>query len=127
MFTQEQLDEVHARLGNAETFADYVLALKALGVEKYESFLTDGHSEFSGAGGHTVVSPPTHAVLHVSEHSDKDKFLRHLALHEQGETSYFEMSAGLAESGIEKWTVDTTDMTMIYYDRAGNAMLVEQL
>jgi uncharacterized protein YbcV (DUF1398 family) len=37
------------------------------------------------------------------------------------------MSEGVAESGVEKWTVDTNRMTMIYYDRAGNELLVEKL
>lgn len=37
------------------------------------------------------------------------------------------MSRGLAESGIEKWSVDTNTLTMKYYDRAGKALLVEEL
>jgi uncharacterized protein YbcV (DUF1398 family) len=37
------------------------------------------------------------------------------------------MSKGLAQSGIEKWTVDTSKMTMIFYDRAGREMLVESI
>lgn len=37
------------------------------------------------------------------------------------------MSKGLAESGIEKWTVDTGRMTMKFYDKAGAEMLVEQV
>jgi hypothetical protein len=36
------------------------------------------------------------------------------------------MSRGLAQSGIEKWTVDTGRMTM-FYDKAGREMLVEQI
>lgn len=37
------------------------------------------------------------------------------------------MSKGLAESGIEKWTVDTSKMTMIFYDKTGNEMLVDKI
>jgi len=37
------------------------------------------------------------------------------------------MSMGLAQSGIEKWTVDTGRMTMAFYDKSGREMLVEQL
>ncbi len=33
----------------------------------------------------------------------------------------------LAQSGIEKWTVDTRRMTMTFYDKAGREMLVEQI
>ena len=37
------------------------------------------------------------------------------------------MSKGLAQSGIEKWTVDTGTMTMTFYDKTGREMLVEQI
>jgi Protein of unknown function (DUF1398) len=37
------------------------------------------------------------------------------------------MSSGLADSGIEKWTVDTAAMTMTFYDRFGDHVLVEQI
>jgi uncharacterized protein YbcV (DUF1398 family) len=31
------------------------------------------------------------------------------------------------QSGIQIWTVDTQRMTMTFYDKAGNEMLVEQI
>jgi hypothetical protein len=65
MFTLEQINDLHARLGSARTFPEYVRALKVLGVERYDSYLTDGHSEYFGQGGHRVVSPPVHEVLSV--------------------------------------------------------------
>jgi uncharacterized protein YbcV (DUF1398 family) len=43
------------------------------------------------------------------------------------QTTYLEASLGLAQSGIEKWTVDTSRMTMTFYDKAGSEMLVEQI
>ena len=127
MFTLEQIDDLHARLGNAETFSEYMQALKAIGVEKYESYLTDGHSEYFGKRDYKVISPPAHDQLSIAEKSDRENFLKHLELHGQGKTTYIEMSEGLAESGVEKWTVDTNKMTMIYYDKAGNELLVEKL
>jgi len=71
MFTIEQINDLHARLGSARTLPEYLRALKALGVERYDSYL--------------------------------------------------------AQSGIEKWTVDTRRMTMTFYDKAGREMLVEQI
>ena len=127
MFTIEQIDELHAKLGSAKTLSDYARALRALGVERYDSYLADGHSEYFGQGGHWVVSPPVHETLLVSETSQRETFLEHLRRHEQRQTNYLEMSRGLAQSGIEKWTVDTGRMTMTFYDRAGSEMLVEQI
>ncbi len=127
MFTIEQINDVHARLGSAKTFAEYVLALKALGVERSESYLVDGHSEYFGRDGYRVVSPAVHEVFAVAESGERETFLGHLGRHERGETTYLEMSRGLAQSGIEKWTVDTGRMTMTFYDKTGREMLVEQI
>jgi len=127
MFTLDQINDLHDRLGSAKTFPEYVLALKAIGVERCDSYLADGHSEYFGQGGHRVVSPPVHELLPVAETSQRDAFLQHLRRHERRETTYLEMSRGLAQSGIEKWTVDPGRMTMTFYDKAGMEMLVEQI
>jgi uncharacterized protein YbcV (DUF1398 family) len=57
----------------------------------------------------------------------RETFLQHLHRHERRETTYLEMSRGLAQSGIEKWTVDTGSMTMTFCDIAGREMLVEHI
>ena len=127
MFTLEQINEIHDRLGRAESLAQYVQALNAIGIETYDSYLLDGHSEYFGKNGYRVVSPPVHEMLTIADTSDREQFLKHLNLHNQGKTSYLEMSKGLADSGIEKWTVDTKNMTMAFYDKSGNEMLVETI
>src|SRR4051794_21639989 len=101
--------------------ADYLHGLEAIGVVRFESFVTDGRSEYFGADGHRVVSPAHHEVLEVVAPSDRDTFLRHLREHSEGKSSYLEMSQGLAESGVEKWVADTAALTMTYRDRAGVA------
>lgn len=127
MFTIQQIDDLHTQLGSAKTLAEYVRALKAIGVERYDSYLADGHSEYFGHDGHTVVSPPVHELLSIAEIGQRETFLEHLRQHEQRKTTYLEMSNGLAESGIEKWTVNTEKMTMTFSDKAGRAMLVEPI
>ena len=127
MFTIEQIDELHDRLGRAETLVDYVGSLAALGVVRYDSFVSDGHSEYVGLDAERVVSPPAHETLTVAEDSDRQAFVDHLKRHERGETGYLEMSKGLADSGVQKWTVDTHAMTMTFYDRTGVALLVEKI
>lgn len=127
MFTIEQIEELHGPLGNAETLSDYVRSLAALGVTRYDSFVSHGHSEYMTHDAHRVISDAVHDELIVAESSDSDAFLDHLRRHERGETSYLEMSRGMADSGIEKWTVDTRTMTMTFYDRSGDVLLVEQI
>jgi uncharacterized protein YbcV (DUF1398 family) len=127
MFTIEHINDVHEKLGTMKDFLSYVTALKLLGVEKYDSYLTDGHSQYFGAEGYHVESEPVHEKLLIAESSDKESFLRHLSLHEERKTDYITMSRGLAESGIEKWTVDTYTATISYYDKKGNRLLVESI
>lgn len=127
MFTIDQVNAIHDRLGDAETLLQYVQALNALGVERYDAYLTDGHSEYVGKDGYTVKSPAVHETLRIAETGNRDNLLKHLNLHEQGKTSYMEMSRSLAESGIEKWTVDTNKMIMTFCDKAGNRLLVEAI
>ena len=55
MFTFEQINDIHDRLGNAETLAQYLEALKNIGVDKYDSFITDGHSEYFGKDGNEML------------------------------------------------------------------------
>jgi uncharacterized protein YbcV (DUF1398 family) len=127
MFTLEQINEIHDRLGTMEGFPQYVRALHRLGIEKYDSYLADGHSEYFGKDGHKVISPAVHDTLQISEVSDREKVLEQLDLHSQRKTSYLEMSKGLADSGVEKWSVDTKNMTIAYYDKQGNGLLVEEV
>lgn len=127
MFTIEQINSIHDRLGNADTLADYLNALAAIGIHKYDSYLTDGHSEYFGAQGEKVISPPAHEKLSIAETSNRETFLKHLKLHQEGKTNYVEMSQGLADSGIEKWTFDTTRLTITYYDKSGAEILTETI
>jgi uncharacterized protein YbcV (DUF1398 family) len=122
-----QIDDLHARLGSAESLADYMRGLAEIGVVRFESFLVDGHSEFFDADGRSVVSPAHHQDLSVADVSDPAALLEHLRRHTDKDTSYVEMSAGLAASGIERWVADTAALTMTYRDRNGVALLVEDV
>ena len=127
MFNLEQINRIHDHLGRAATLPQYLEALRAIGVDKCDSFITDGHSEYFGKEGHKVISSSAHEELKIAEISNREEFLKHLNLHSQRKTSYLEMSRGLANSGIEKWTFDTNKMTMTYYDKGGNVMLIEEI
>ena len=127
MFTLDQITRIHDRLGDAATLPDYVRTLKSIGVERYTSYVSDGHSEYVGTDGSMLASPAVHEKLAIAKASNRDQFLEHLRRHGERKTTYLEMSKGLADSGVEKWTVDTTAMTMAYYDTAGTALLIEAI
>jgi uncharacterized protein YbcV (DUF1398 family) len=127
VFTTEQIEKLHGRLGSAETLDDYVRSLAGIGVVRYDSYVSDGHSEYLGHDGHRVISQPVHDQLSVAVDSDRKAFLVHLRRHERGETGYPEMSKGMADSGVEAWTVDTHAMTMTFHDQSGEVLLAEHI
>lgn len=127
MFTLAQINDIHERLGKRATLLEYLQALRAIGVRKYDSFLADGHSEYFGIDNQKIVSPPVHKKLTIANRSNREDLLRHLSLHNQDKTDYLEMSQGLADSGTEKWSFDTSKMTITYYDKEGREMLVEAI
>lgn len=127
VFTLQQINHIHETLGSADTLLQYLRALKAIGVDTYDSYLIDGHSEYYGQNGHHISSPPIHKVLVIAPKANREKLLEHLDLHNQHKTNYLEMSQGLADSGIEKWTFDTNAMTLAYYDKAGNEIYIESI
>jgi uncharacterized protein YbcV (DUF1398 family) len=127
MFTLEQINELHDRYGSASTFHKYAEGLAELGVIHADTFVSDGHSEYFGAKGHTVTSPAVHDLFLIADSSSKAAFEKHLRAHEQGKTSYLEMSRGLADSGVEKWVLDTKKMTLSFVGTAGEVLLSEEV
>ena len=127
MFTIKQINDLHDRLGNMESLPDYLRALNAIGVALFESYVCDGHSQFFSSDGRSLVSDAAHELLTIADVADPVGVIEHLAQHERGETDYLTMSVGLAASGVEKWTMDTNDLTVTYLDKQGNTLLLEPL
>ncbi|WP_342626291.1 DUF1398 family protein [Aequorivita sublithincola] len=63
----------------------------------------------------------------MANKSDKNKFSQYLKIHQKGETDYLTFCKHCAETGIEKWIVNLDKMTWIYYDKAGNEIVIEKV
>jgi uncharacterized protein YbcV (DUF1398 family) len=127
MFTLEQVNDIHDRLGSPSTLVAWLAALREIGVTTSDSYLTDGHTTYHGDGGHQVTTAPAHEVFSIAATGDKEALVEGLRLHAERVTSYVEMSRALADAGVEKWTFDTSALTITYYDRAGTALLSERV
>jgi uncharacterized protein YbcV (DUF1398 family) len=127
VFTIADVEDVHDRLGTAATLPEYLRELNAMGVARSDSFLSDGHSEYVSEDGHRVVGPATHEPLVVAEAASPGQARDLLERHSRGESSYFEMSKGLAASGIAKWIFDTQRMTISYCDVADHEIFVDEI
>jgi uncharacterized protein YbcV (DUF1398 family) len=127
MFTLEQVTDIHDRLGNEDTLGAYLRALRDIGVETYDSYITDGHAEYFGADGKKLVGPAFHETFAIAETCDKEQFLQYMQQVEQGGIGYVEMSHALADNGVEKWAFDTEQLAITYLDKAGNVLLREDV
>jgi|GEM_PF-2442078 len=127
MPTLDQIRKIHDELGNADTLASYLRALRSVGVSKYASFVSDGHSEYACTDSEALVSEAVHEPFTVADKADKNQFLAVMGLTENGKIGYVEMSKRLADSGIERWMFDTKELTISYLDKAGNIIHKESV
>ena len=127
MFTLEQIKAAHSKVKSGADFPNYVQDLIKLGVTFYETYVSDGHTDYLGTNDYKTSSAPKYSQLIIAEQSDVEQFRLDLKAHQQGKTDYATFCNDCAKSGVEKWTVRMDKMTCTYYDKAGNEMLVEAI
>lgn len=126
MFTLEQLAEARSRVKSGADFPALIQTLIQLGVQRYTTWLTDGHTDYEGAD-QRLSSPPGHAGQPIADRLDRDHFMARLKYHQQGGSDYATFCSDTRAAGVERWVVDTRAMTCTYFDKAGNAVLVEDI
>lgn len=127
MFTIEQIKNIHSKVKSGADFPGYVQDLIKLGVTFYESFVTDGHTDYYGKGNYKISSAGKYDKLVIADKRDISQFKSDLSAHQQGKTDYSTFCNDSAKSGVEKWTVNMDKMTCTYYDKTGNEMLAETI
>lgn len=127
MFTTEQIKAAHSKVKSGADFPAYIKEIKQLGVTNYETFVTDGHTNYYGVNDYKTTVPAKYTKLAIAEISNSEQFKVNLKEHQQGKTDYLTFIEMCATFGIEKWEVSIEKMTCTYFDRAGNEILVEQI
>lgn len=127
MFTVEQIEQAHNKVKSGADFPKYIQEIKIIGVLRFETWVIDSHTEYFGANGYCISSEAQYKNLEISTTTDKDQFVKQLKAHQQGQTDYYTFCKDCAENGIEKWIVDLEDLTCVYYDKAGDEILTEQI
>ena len=127
MFTIDQIKEAHAKVKSGADFPGFVRELVNLGVISYDSFVSNGHTEYAGEKGYLVQSGAKYPMMGVAAKSNSDQFRHYLKIHQQGQTDYPTFCQHSVETGVEKWTVDLKAMTCTYFDKEGHIMLIEEI
>jgi uncharacterized protein YbcV (DUF1398 family) len=125
MFTIEQIKTAHSKVKSGIDFPEYVNTIKRLGVVYYETFVTDGHTDYYGVNGFKVSSAGNTGQRSVADASNEKKFTNDLKAHQQGKTDYTKFCDDAAASGVEKWAVSTDEMTCTYFNKSGSKVLEE--
>lgn len=127
MFTVTQIEQAHEKVKSGADFPKYIQEIKAMGVLGFETWVKDSHTEYFGAEGYKTSSESQYENLTIADEVNKDEFIKQLKAHQQGQTDYYTFCKDCALNGIEKWIVDLDKMTCIYYDKADNELVVEQI
>jgi uncharacterized protein YbcV (DUF1398 family) len=127
MFTIEQIKEAHAKVKSGTDFPNYIQDLIILGVKGYDTFVSDGHTEYYGVNNYTVASEEKYDAIGISSNVNKELFIELLVKHQHGETDYMTFCNHCGQCGISKWRVDIIEMTCTYFDLAGNEILIEKI
>ena len=127
MFTADQIKAAHSKVKSGADFPAYIKEIKALGVTHYETFVSDGHTNYYGANDYKATAPAKYEPLYIGTPYNKAQFESDLKEHQQGKTDYPTFIKISANLGVEKWQVCMEKMTCTYYDKAGNEILVEKI
>lgn len=127
MFTIEQIQAAHAKVQSGADFPAYIRDLKLLGVNYYETWVEDGHTDYSGAADTKAASNGKYGPFVIAAEADAPAFEHCLRLHQQGGSDYLTFCRQCAEYGVEKWAVCLEKMTCTYYDKAGKELLQEAI
>ena len=127
MFTLEQIKKAHSKVKSGSDFPKYVQDLIKLGVTYYDTYVTDGHTDYYGVNAFKIRSEAKYVNLIIAENPNSKQFTKDLRAHQQGKTDYLTFCNSCAALGINKWTVGIDTMTCTYYDQADNVILTEDI
>jgi uncharacterized protein YbcV (DUF1398 family) len=125
MFTLQQIKEAHSKVKSGADFPRYIHELVKLGIVRYKTHVSDGHTQFEGADNFKIQSDPKHPVKRISDETNKPQFVSDLKDHQDGKSDYPTFCSLSAQHGIDHWIVDTKKMSCTYYDSLGNEILRE--
>jgi len=57
MFTVKQITTAHRKVKSGADFPAYIKEIKQLGVTNYETFVSDGHTHYSGTNDYEITAP----------------------------------------------------------------------
>lgn len=127
MFTLTQIQDLHKKVKSGADFPQFVQDLKSIGVARYDVYVADGSTIFYGADDFILQGAAKYDALVVCNDGSSEKIKHSISIHQQGQTDYPTFCKHAAEAGVEKWTTHLFEMTVTYWDKQNNPLLVEPI
>jgi uncharacterized protein YbcV (DUF1398 family) len=127
MFTLEQIKQAHDKVQTGADFAIYIQNLIDLGVEGYDTIVSDGRVAYFGSNSYSVSTDKKYDKIKIAANANKERFIEFLVMHQDGQTDYFTFCQQAAQSGIASWRIAIIEMTCTYFDASGNAIVIEKI
>jgi len=102
MLTLQQITTAHAKVKSGAAFPAYIQEIKELGVCSFIHFVGDGHIEYFGEKGFTILADAESDRKQIAQPSSIENLKQALAIHQQGQTDYLTFCQQSAEAGVEK-------------------------
>ncbi|MBO9703175.1 MAG: DUF1398 family protein [Sporocytophaga sp.] len=127
MFTIEEIKAAHSKVKSGVDFPSYIREIKNLGVTFYETYVTDGHTDYYGASSYKASSLARYEPLVIKDKYEAEEFKAALKAHQNGKTDYPTFISMCSKLGIEKWVVCMDKMKCTYFDKNGKEVLIEEI
>jgi uncharacterized protein YbcV (DUF1398 family) len=127
MFSLKAILDAHAKVKSGADFPAYINELKQLGVEYYDTAVSDGKTNYFGINEYSIATEAQYLALSVAPKSNASQFKEFLLLHQQGKSDYPTFCKQAADCGVEKWRVDLKGMSCTYFNKEGQAILSEAI
>ncbi|HUH18427.1 DUF1398 domain-containing protein [Albibacterium sp.] len=127
MFTIAQIKQAHSKVQSGADFPAYIQEIKQFGVMYFETFVSNGRTDYYGSNEYKIAGPAEYPELTIADRCNIEQFKQGLQEHQQGKTNYLTFVEMCAEFGIEKWQMHIGKMTCTYFDKSGNEILKEQI
>lgn len=127
MYTKEQIYEAFSKVKSGDDFPQFIEDLKSIGVTRYDNFVSNGMTVYYGEANFSLDGESKYPEIVINNISSSDDLKQAISIHQQGKTDYPTFCQQAAASGVEKWTTDTINMTVSYFNKEGIILLVESI
>jgi uncharacterized protein YbcV (DUF1398 family) len=127
MLTKEKIKEAQLNVKSGTGFPGLVKNFKEIGVSNYEHSVAESSTVYYDVTGNALKITNGLPVLTVSDESSAEQLKLALKIHQAGQTDYPTFCSQSAAAGVEKWVSDLEKMTVTYFDKKGNALVIENI